>query len=465
MPAPLGVRADTGTARPPLSEDQALSIAGVPAEVEARGEEGNVLAVAGNVDDPGDLTQTGWGVLFASDADPRIKEQLQPLLDLRKKQVQDPVLFRIFEGATGVQDRQSAASWAMSRGVSLAAPVDPFQGVPYYLLIVGSLDRIPYDFQALLDLQWAVGRLHFDDIEDYGRYAQKVVEYEAAGFKPAQHKNTAAWLTRNPLDIATAMLSSAITDDFAGVNKIGAKRSFTIDCFTADGATKQQLTDIMRGNIPGGPPALLFTGSHGAEWPMADADRQRRFQGSLVTQAWSSGKPLDESNQFTGDDMPTDHNIHGMIAFLFACYSGGCPSEDNYFFNSNGSKIPVAPAPLVARLPQAMLSRGALAVIAHVDRAFTYTFEDLAGTPQCQTLRTPLERLMKGQPVGLAADALNLQWSTLAAQLGMALGGNTPSDKRPQPPFIANLYIARDDARNYMVLGDPAVRLRVKDLA
>ena len=32
---------------------------------------------------------------------------------------------------------------------------------------------------------------------------------------------------------------------------------------------------------------------------MADADRQRRFQGSLVTQAWSSGKPLDESNQFT----------------------------------------------------------------------------------------------------------------------------------------------------------------------
>ena len=153
--------------------------------------------------------------------------------------------------------------------------------------------------------------------------------------------------------------------------------------------------------------------------------------------------------------MPTDHNIHGMIAFLFACYSGGCPSEDNYFFNSNGSKIPVAPAPLSRACRKRCCSRGALAVIAHVDRAFTYTFEDLAGTPQCQTLRTPLERLMKGQPVGLAADALNLQWSTLAAQLGMALGGNTPSDKRPQPPFIANLYIARDDARNYMVLAIP----------
>jgi len=166
----------------------------------------------------------------------------------------------------------------------------------------------------------------------------------------------------------------------------------------------------------------------------------------------------------SGDDVPADGKFQGMIAFLFACYGGGCPAEDNFFFNEDGSKIAVAPAPLVARLPQALLSRGALAVIAHVDRAFTYTFEDLEGTPQCQTLRTPLELLMKGQPVGLAADALNLQWSTLAAQLGEALGGSVPVAKGPQTPFIANLYIARDDARNYIVLGDPAVRLRVKDL-
>ena len=32
------------------------------------------------------------------------------------------------------------------------------------------------------------------------------------------------------------------------------------------------------------------------------------------------------------------------------------------------------------------------------------------------------------------------------------------------PESFATLYIARDDARNYIVLGDPATRLRVKDL-
>jgi len=47
----------------------------------------------------------------------------------------------------------------------------------------------------------------------------------------------------------------------------------------------------------------------------------------------------------------------------------------------------------------------------------------------------------------------------------VAMGGNTQPAKGPQPPFITNLYIARDDARNYTVLGDPATRLRVKDLS
>jgi hypothetical protein len=84
------------------------------------------------------------------------------------------------------------------------------------------------------------------------------------------------------------------------------------------------------------------------------------------------------------------------------------------------------------------------------------------GTPQAQLLRTPLELLARGKRAGLAADPLNMQWSTLAAQLGMALG-NSPGDA-PRGPLIANLYIARDDARNYIVLGDPAARLRTESM-
>ena len=40
--------------------------------------------------------------------------------------------------------------------------------------------------------------------------------------------------------------------------------------------------------------------------------------------------------------------------------------DGKYFFGTDGSKLPLTPVPLIARLPQALLARGALAVIAHV---------------------------------------------------------------------------------------------------
>ena len=466
MPIPMGVRAN-GQTRPALSAEELLrQVDGIPAdsdEVLARGQAGKVLGVAGNVDDPMDLRQTGWAVLFASDADPLIHEKLQPLLDLRQKQVQDPKLFKIFEGREGVFPGQPADNWARQRGVSLSAAVDPRKGVPYYLLIVGSPQQISFEFQALLKLQWAVGRLYFDDIEDYGRYARAVVDYEAPDFRPAQRKSAAAWVTKLDGDPATTMLSDAVSGDFLSEDDpLGQRRHFSLDWFGDGEATKPQLEEILRGNAPGGPPAVLFTGSHGAEWPMDDPAAQRQMQGALVTQEFVPGTPLGATNVFSAGDVPNDAQVHGMMAFMFACYSGGCPTEDNYFFKKDGSKIPVAPEALIAKLPQKLLSRGALAVIAHIDQAFSYIFQNLEGTPQVQSIRTPLELLMKGERAGLAADRLNLQWSAIAAQVGVALGRRREPDFNPES--FASLYIARDDARNYIVLGDPATCLRVKDL-
>jgi hypothetical protein len=467
MPIPMGVVAETGATHPRLTEDDLRHISPDSAAVLARAAATRVLAVDSSVDDPMDLTQTGWAVLFASDADPAIKDALKPLLDLRKGQVKDDKLFRVFDGPAGVRPNQTAGSWALGKGVSLAAPVGPRRGVPFYLLMVGSPQRIPFEFQAQFDLQWAVGRLHFDKVADYASYAQKVVDYEQ-GAGPAQQRHAAVWMPRNPGDLATPMLAGAVGADFLGQGDappLGQRQRFTVTPFIGDGqATKARLTDIFRGSIDGGAPAIVFTGSHGAEWAIADPAIQQQRQGALVTQEWSRGQPLQPDHYFSGEDLPADANVHGLIAFVFACFGGGCPDKDSYFFAADGSKIALTPVPLVASLPQALLARGALAVIAHVDRAFSYGFEDVMGTPQEQLLRTPLELLMKGQRVGMAADPLNLQWSALAAQLGLALGGNLPGMPQPRSTVVANLFIARDDARNYIVLGDPAVRLRTESM-
>jgi hypothetical protein len=462
----MGVLAMTGETHPPLTENILHHIGpDSPAALE-RSLKGKVLAVDSSVDSPMDLRQAGWCTLFASDADPNVRAALQCLLDWREKQVNNERRFRVFAEVDGVKPNQSAASWARDKGVSLTAPVSPDKGVPYYLLIVGSPQRISFEFQQQFDLQWAVGRLHFDRLEDYASYAQKVIDYER-GLCPPQSRRTVLWMPLNPLDQSTPLLVGTIAPDFLGKSSanskpLGEHQKFQITGFVGDGqATKAKLGEILRGKADGTAPSILFTGSHGAEWPIDDPTIQRQRQGALVTQSWIRGRPLQPDDYFAAQDVPDDAQVHGLMYFMFACFGGGCPEKDSYCLNKDGSKIPLTPVPFVSALPQALLSRGALAVIAHVDRAFSYVFEDVMGTSQSQLIRTPLELLMRGQRVGLASDALNQQWSSLAAILDQAQRGNLPGMPQPPSTVIANLFTAKDEARNYVVLGDPATRLDV----
>ena len=85
--------------------------------------------------------------VFAKDADPAIKKALEPLLAHREAQAKR--LFKVFEGNSGL----SARATTRGNGSSARAPgsrsVDPEHGVPVYVLLVGSPEEIPFEFQYL----------------------------------------------------------------------------------------------------------------------------------------------------------------------------------------------------------------------------------------------------------------------------------------------------------------------------
>lgn len=412
------------------------------------------------------LEEAGWGVIFHENVSADVKAALARLIETRSKAA--GALFKALDYKTGEQTRD----WYRRHDLTPGA-LDP-EVVPYYLLIVGSPDDIPFEFQYLLGVDFAVGRLSFASPAEYARYAESVASYEAAN-AILNAKQIVYWGTRHLGDGATQLSSSLLLSplakgdpSLAGRLKkpLGSEFGFDQQILLADDATKEALLSTL-GEAK--PPALLFTASHGMQLT-AGRPKQQAVQGALLCQDWPGFGTIGPDHFLAAADVPDDANVKGLVAFFFACFGGGTPKIDQFIMDPaqlGAAMPPLAPQPFVAALPQRLLAHpngSALAVIAHVDRAWGFSIQapKMTGS-QIAPFRNGLGCMMQGDPIGHALrDQFGGHFAALSAALLSFLAPGAPKiDDRD----LVTYWLERNDAQNYVVLGDPAARIRVDKLA
>lgn len=390
------------------------------------------------------VEKAGWGLVVPYGQEQAYTRALSRLLDLRKSQVGSKHTFGIYSYLPG-EDKFTF----LTRHLYGPGTVDPEQ-FPYYLLLVGSPEEIPFHFQYALAQQFAVGRLYLESTEGYIRYAENVIAHEREN---QLHRELAIFAPGHEGDDPTRMsvdhMARPLSEELAE-----AYPHWEVNPYLNAVARRSCLSELLESS----PPALLFAAGHGLCVHHEDP-RYDRYHGSILCADWRgrhAGEDAGLSHAFTTDDLTDSMDLSGTMVWLHTCSSAGAPRTSIF------KDAEPAPQAIISALPKAMLAHPggpALAVIAHVDTTYYHSFlwEDARQKESFENLATfksVLSHLMMGLPVGRAM----VHFSAFCAELALAQVQPEVQRSLARQHF---LRMACLDLRNFVLFGDPAVSLRM----
>lgn len=415
---------------------------------------------ARRVVDRGDPKAAGWTFLVA-DTDPNKKAYIEALGPLAKARgMDDPQKPLLFDGS----GPDAWPDWMNDRYYALELAGKKSPG---YVLIIGGPDQVPFGFQSMMDTVASVGRLDFDRIEDLAAYAAKIMRIETAR-APAVQREALFFATDGGTEDPTYYSRKYMAEPLALYAQADHKMKVTQ--IMGANATKANLLAALKKTKA----ALVYTASHGLGATSESQQVQARYNGAICCQ---HDGPLTLDHLLSGDDIPaSDPLCEGAVFFQFACYGYGTPAQSEYAHwlpESWGKAQPQVPQDFVATLPKKLLAnpRGPIAFIGHLDTAFLHGFADPRepntvdrwGTRMAPFKRA-VDQLLGVQPSGLALEGINERYAVCNAMITNAsdrVQRGTMTWTEDSMRTFLDTWITRGDAQNYLVLGDPAARLRI----
>jgi hypothetical protein len=411
------------------------------------------------VKDIGDPVEAGWTYLVAKQ-DPRRNEIIEVLKPLAQHRgMDDPSVPLVFGG----EPEDSWGDWLQDKYFALELEG---KKVPQYVLMVGGPEMLPFRLQSLMDVVANLGRLDFESIDQLKQYVQKLIRLETAA-DPVVKKEAILFApdggTNDPTYFSREYMVKPLNDH------IRLELNFRTTALMGADATKKKLVNALRGAQP----AFVYTASHGLGLTGEPIDQQKKYNGAICCQ---SNGPLTMDELFCADDVPVNEPfLEGSVLFQFACFGYGTPAQSDYTHWLEDLPEKYADVDFVAELPKRLLAhpRGPIAYIGHLDTAFLHGFTDQNDPyimerwhTRIQPFVHTVDQLLEVQPSGLAMDDINKKYSTSNIMI------NSFYDRLKRGTFtwtpeterrFVDTWIIRSDAQNYMVLGDPAARLRIPE--
>lgn len=416
------------------------------------------------------LEKQRWGVLYPdTDAGRRKLQVIQPLIDHRQQQQGGhPVITKAVGPLEGFEQAMRWRRQHYERSIQFE------DDLPRYVLLLGDFWELPLELQQALGTRYNVGRLAFDDDQQLEAYVDKVLAWET---RPSEQRQARALFhTVHDKTNATRLGHKFLVEPGMNMAKDQLDETFLASELLELGSHTWPKTDDLLSAARDPALSVLLSVSHGEGPPKggwrSTNDREQR-QGAM-----SFGK----RSRLTAPDMAElDAFLPGGVWFMLACYGAGTPDRSAYYPWLQSLKrqrkypgrvervlegLPGAgERPFVAALPKAALAHpnGPLAVMGHVDLAWSYSFLEFdSGTPEPQPARylSLMRSVLEGNRVGQSFRQLYEHFNTLNSQIADLYAENKAVT---ESPALAHLWMLRQDISAYVLLGDPAARLPIAE--